>query len=128
MQAAPDAGRTAVGLAYVCTHWDELHSLLGDNRTDPTTVLQRLAGIAESGSAVEIAAALDAVHHALRACGDARGVYENQRDAAVAGVHRLEIVYRCPFSRCTGLPAHEVRVDRPHCALTGRELVRERLS
>ncbi|WP_084508408.1 hypothetical protein [Nocardia pseudovaccinii] len=102
--------------------------MLGDDGTDTGTPLHHLLAIVHSSTTSNVGAALDAVHAALQARGDARGLYGHHRSAAAIGVHRLEVVYRCPLARCAGRAADEVHDDPPRCALTGRELLRERLS
>jgi hypothetical protein len=126
--SSEDAGRVAAGLAYLCGHLEDLRSILGDDGTDVGMPLHHLLAVVRSGTPSDIGAALDAVHTALQAAGDARGLYGHHRDPAPIGVHHLEIVYRCPLARCTGRAADEVDGDPPRCALTGRELLRERLS
>lgn len=123
MQPSPDTARVSAGLAYLCGHLEEIRDTLGD-ASAPSELLTTLG----SGSPEEIATALNTLHAALRGAGDARGIYGHQRELTPVGVHSLEIVYRCPLQRCDGRAADEVDDDQPRCAISGRELVRERLS
>ncbi|WP_063057494.1 hypothetical protein [Nocardia sienata] len=128
LPSSQDAGRVAAGLAYLCGHLEDIRSVLGDDGADPGSPLNRLLAVVRSGSATGFGVALEAVHTALQARGDARGLYGHHRSATPIGVRHLEVVYRCPLARCMGRTADEVHDDPPRCALTGRELLRERLS
>ncbi len=128
LPSSQNAGRVAAGLAYLCGHLEDIRSVLGDDGSDTATPLNRLIAAVHSDSATDLGGALDAVHTALQAGGDARGLYGHHRTPTPIGVHHLEVVYRCPLARCTGRTADEVHDDPPRCALTERELLRERLS
>ncbi|MGV9633337.1 hypothetical protein ACWDO0_04095 [Nocardia rhamnosiphila] len=128
LPSSQDAGRIAAGLAYLCEHLEDIRSVLEDDGSDHGTPLNRLLAVVHSDGVTDLGVALDAVHTALQAGGDARGLYGHHRAATPIGVHHLEIVYRCPLARCTGRTAAEVHDDPPRCALTERELLRERLS
>ncbi|MFI9636446.1 hypothetical protein ACIHAX_27510 [Nocardia sp. NPDC051929] len=121
-----DATRVTAGLAYLCGHLQEIRGTLGDDGTDTSTPLHKLLSSVRSGDGAGIAAALDAVHTALRAAGDARGLYGHHRGLVPVGVHSIEVVYRCPLERCDG--RDDVDAEPPRCAVSGRELRRERLS
>ena len=128
MQPLPDAERVTAGLAYLCRHLQEIRSTLGDEETDPATPLRKLLDMVSVGRTPDLADALSAVHDALRAAGDARGVYGNHRSLVPVGVRNLEIVYRCPLARCDGRTGDDIGDDPPTCAISGQELLRERLS
>ncbi|MBF6195008.1 hypothetical protein [Nocardia implantans] len=115
-------------MAYLCGHLQEIRSTLGDDETDASTPLRKLLDAVRSGSGADIATTLDAVHAALRTVGDARGIYGHHRGLTPVGVHSIEVVYRCPLERCDGRGRDEVDADPPHCAISGQELRRERLS
>lgn len=122
---------TAAGLAYVCSHLPELRGLLGDDGSESGTPLGRLlAACGGSRPAADIAPLLGEVDAALRALTDGMvGVqgFGEGRGTSWSGLEPLEYVYRCPLGRCTGRLGSEVAEVRPLCAISRRELVRERL-
>lgn len=123
------SGTDAAGLAYVCTHFEELLELLGDDGRDPSTPLARLRA-ARGADATQAARLLAEVDAALRAATDGfASIYGAGQGRAreLSGLEPLEIVFRCPLRQCTGRHGSEVAVARPVCAISGRELVRERL-
>ncbi|WP_427919084.1 hypothetical protein [Streptomyces sp. cg40] len=134
-----DAGLTAFGLAYICGHFAEIRTDLGDDSSDPDTPLQRLLAAVQphTGQSAALSGAdpsglealVDAVHLAVvRATGDAWGVYgQATRHATLAGVAPVEIVYRCPLGVCAGRLREEV-TGPARCEVGGGPLRRERLS
>lgn len=119
-----DAQRTSDGLAYVCRHLDQIRAdLAGD-----TSPLERVLDAVADG--LDLTTALDALHTALLAGGDAFGLYGNAaRTLRPPGVGRepLEIVYLCPLGRCSVLRWPEAVGGAQHCSISGRDRVREKL-
>jgi len=126
-EVGDDAGmRVADGLAYVC---GQLKVLRMDLSEDPggMAVLQQLLTAAREGG--DIVGPLEALHVALQTAGDAMGVYGHTRGLRPAGVRRgpLELIYRCPVSRCSRYWWPGATANRPRCAITDQPLQRERL-
>lgn len=123
---SPDYARVSAALAYLCLHLPEILDALGED----TTSLERLRSLLDAVDRVDrdaLAEAVDAVHLALRARGDAVGLYGHRRNLDLAGVSGFDIVYRCPLRLCNGCAAGEVDHDTARCTLSGRPLLRERL-
>jgi hypothetical protein len=88
--------------------------------------LPRLLTAVQAGQ--DLVDLLDAVHAAVQAAGDARGVYgQARRGVDAVGVESLEIVYRCPLRVCSGRDEAEVTELPPRCSISGQELPREPL-
>jgi hypothetical protein len=128
---AVEAERNAKGLAYVCSHMDEISAALSDDAagTDGTAALERLRSAMRDGG--NLTGPLDDIHHALLRAGDALGVYGHSRGVipSLPGVETdrpLEIVYRCPADRCPRADPGPA-VSPPVCGFTGETLRRERL-
>ncbi|GAA3908882.1 hypothetical protein GCM10023084_71370 [Streptomyces lacrimifluminis] len=120
-----DCRRHATALAYVCGHLAEMREMLGEQGE---ALLGRLEGALEDDAAEQdLAAVLDELHRALQRAGDAPGVYGYRLPFNAAGLSSLQIVYRCPLRRCAGFSRAEVTEFPPHCAISGGELLRERL-
>lgn len=143
-----EAIRTASGLAYVCSHLDELRELLGDDGSNPSTPLTRLVGALQAGETPPprhpggeqsgeqpagpyIAGLLNEVHAAVQAAGDALGIYPAgpSRGGGLSGMEVLRIVFRCPLHQCAGRPADKVTGPRPVCTVSPKQLplIRERI-
>lgn len=123
---SPGYARVSAALAYLCLHLPEILDALGED----TDSFERLRSVLDVVSRVDrdaLAEAVDAVHLALRARGDAVGLYGQNRNLDVVGVSGFEIVYRCPLQLCNGCAAGEVDHDTARCTLSGRPLLRERL-
>jgi hypothetical protein len=119
--------RDAAGLAYVCTHLDELRQVLHDDGHDAGSVLALLLAALRDGKPV--AQPLEDVHQAVQRAGDELGIYgeHRTRSAEAVGVAPAEIVFRCPLGKCLGRSFDEVAQFPPHCVVNGAELVRDRL-
>lgn len=119
----------AAGLAYVCTHLQELTELLGDEGADPATPLGLLLALSGAPDEdPELGSLLDEVDAALRASTDGMVSlhgFGQGRDGS--GLEALEIIYRCPLRRCAGRSGAEVAEARPVCSIGRRALLRERL-
>jgi hypothetical protein len=131
MEAETDGIRIAAGLAYVCGHLAELRDDLHDDGSDAASPLRRLVTAMQSDpfDPVGVAGLVETLHIAVvRATGDPWGIIGHaNRHGTVAGVAQIEIVYRCPLGRCAGRLRDEV-TGPARCAISGRELLRERLS
>ncbi|WP_369214222.1 hypothetical protein [Streptomyces flavofungini] len=128
-----DRQRQEAALAYVCGHLTEIRETLGEQGQEPLRRLEAALGSA-SGSALgadtaeeDLPAILDALHRALQRAGDAPGVYGYRHPFSAAGLSSLQITYRCPMQRCAGFSRREVTEFPPRCAISGRQLPRERL-
>lgn len=123
---SPDYARVSAALAYLCLHLPAVLDALGED----TASVEHLRSLLNAVGRVErdaLAEAVGAVHLALRARGDAVGLYGDSRNLDVVGVTGFEIVYRCPLQLCNGCAAGEVDHDTARCTLSGRPLLRERL-
>ncbi|MEU2855649.1 hypothetical protein [Streptomyces syringium] len=117
--------RHEAALAYVCSHLAEIRETLGELSK---ALLRRLERALEAVTAEQdLAEALDELHRALQRAGDAPGVYGYRLPFNAAGLTSLQIVYRCPLQRCAGRSSADVTQFPPRCAISGRELLRERL-
>lgn len=112
----------AARLAYVCRDQQGIRVTL---QTTDTTPLDDLLDAARNRRPDDIPAALHTLHHALRAAGDAKGIYGHVRSFTAAGVEAIEFVHRCPLALCDG---REDSSTAPICSVTGAALVRERLA
>lgn len=117
------ARRADEGLAYLCTHLDEIRALLADDAVG-REALARLRSVLRGGG--EISGALSDIHDALLRAGDALGLYMHVRglgDLTLAGIGSgpLEIVYRCPVHRCQRIVPGPT-VEPPQCGVTGEAL------
>jgi hypothetical protein len=120
---------TPAALAYACAYLDDLDDLLG---APGRPLLDLLRVAAREGA--DPGPALDSLHAAVQAAGDARGVYGpgHRGGWETVGVVPADVVYRCPLAsatRCTGRLRAAVRRFPPVCGLSPApvELVRERL-
>lgn len=117
------ASRTVGGLAYLCTHLDEISTLLtGD--AGGREALRRLQS--ELRGTGDISGPLNEINDALLRAGDALGIYghvRGLRDLTLAGIDAgpLEIVYRCPVHRCRRIVPGPA-VEPPWCGVTGEAL------
>ena len=126
------ARRTRAGLAYACTHLDELRGDLRDIQASATAgeppLLQDLTDAVSAGR--PCAAALDAIHAVLLDAGDQLGLYgrvePGQRGLNLTGVTAAppasdERLYLCPVNQCSrySWPAPG---PAPSCAITGEGL------
>jgi len=129
---APEDSKASQGLAYVCAHMDEISAVLAEDAPggDGIKALERLRS-ALHGSG-DISGPLADLHHALLRAGDALGVYGHVRGVrglSLAGFDQsepIEIVYRCPISRCSRV-APGPAVTPPRCGVAGEVLRREQL-
>jgi len=116
---------------------EELRETLGDEGEDASTPLSQLLTALRLGRSPlaslldqpDTAALLDVVHKAIRNAGDLQGVLGPavRQGMDAAGVESLEIVYRCPLHYCVGRTSADVTEFPPHCKISGKELIRERL-
>ncbi|MBO2458464.1 hypothetical protein [Actinomadura violacea] len=118
-------------VAYACAHLDELRTLLEES-DDAAARLTRLVSALRADprpSEAELSALVDDLHAAVQAAGDPWGVRPpaQRGPLGAAGVESVEVVYRCPLGVCAGRDADEVDRLPVRCAVTGRDLVRERL-
>jgi hypothetical protein len=117
------ADSSPVDLAFVCARIPEIRTALGPAGVPP---LQGLTEAVQRGD--DLRPALDAVHRALLAAGDALGVYgHGSRGLEPAGVESVEIVYRCPLRKCAGRDRAEFLRSSQLCEIGGERLLRERL-
>lgn len=130
--AEPGSGASlvwsAVGLANVCGHLDELRQLLNDDDGDEASPLYRLlAAVRTRQSKQVVAELLDELNEAVQEAGDMAGIFGfDVSRGDDAGLDALEIVFRCPLGRCAG----RADADRQlFCALSPARLplLRERL-
>jgi hypothetical protein len=117
------ARRADQGLAYLCTHLDEIRALLADDVAG-REALARLQSELRGGG--DISGALSDIHDALLRAGDALGIFSHVRglrDLTLAGVGSgpLEIVYRCPVRRCQRVVPGPA-VEPPQCGVTSEPL------
>ncbi len=131
-----DSG-SAARVSYVCAHLDELRVTLGDDGTDSSTPLAQLLtalrvipGQGDQADRPDLLQLLDAVDKAVRRAGDAWGTYgpADRYGGDAVGVQSVAIVYRCPLRQCIGRSDAEVTSFPPRCEISGRDLLRERLS
>lgn len=118
--------RVGDGTAYVCEHLADIRAQL--ERSGNADPLELLLSAARADR--DVAGALDALHHALQAAGDALGVYGNLR----SGIPRTlgdfgtarprEPLYLCPRRRCARYrwPDHESTAP-PTCGIDGEPMV-----
>jgi hypothetical protein len=130
----PDApgADTAEALAYVCGRLDYLRAALPHDEADEPPALRALFNALSSAD--DLAGPLDALHADLLNAGDALGVWghvrSGLRNMTVPGVDSgapLELIYLCPIGRCAGRRPDRTTTFPMTCAVTGRELRRERL-
>lgn len=127
-EVRPAADLVADGLAYVCRRLDDISGLLPKKKQ--ALVSQVLAAV-RAGQ--DPAGPLQALHIALQVAGDHLGVWGHRgepRGPNMTGINRhqpLEPFYPCPLSRCSGRQVDQSTVFPLVCAITGRELRRERL-
>lgn len=117
------ARRVDQGLAYLCTHLDEIRALLADDVAGREALARLRSRLRGDG---EISGALSDIHDALLRAGDALGIYRHVRglrELTLAGVGSgpLEIVYRCPVHRCQRIVPGPA-VEPPRCGVTGETL------
>ncbi|MEU1483091.1 hypothetical protein [Streptomyces sp. NPDC005752] len=132
--------RTAERLAVVCAHLEDIRSdLLADSGDDST--LHAVLGAV--GRDEEVSPALEALHTALRAGGDALGLRGYADDGNVTrGLRPVgigggasgggdalggEVTYVCPARRCARFWWPQGPAEVPDCVITGAPLRRERL-
>ncbi|QKG19731.1 hypothetical protein [Actinomadura verrucosospora] len=118
-------------VAYACAHLDELRTLL-EETDDAAARLTRLVAALRADPRppeAELSALVGDLHAAMQAAGDPWGMRPPQQRGSVgaAGVESVAVVYRCPLGVCAGRDADEVDRLPVRCAVTGRDLVRERL-
>lgn len=134
-------------LAYVCQKLDDLRDLLcpGGQQEEPAELRAVLAAVTASTPLDQehLYRLLDTLHQTVQAAGDARGIWAGARTTArrldpssisIPGIsasgitgHPQEICYTCPIGRCAGRRPDQTTIFPLICAITGRELVRERL-
>lgn len=125
----PAGDRIREGIAYLCEHFARIQSALGGTGGHGMPLLpDRLQEcVLESGSPQDV---LDALHKALLAAGDARGIYTRTRgNMNLPGMtvsQPSEVVYLCPIMRC-GRVVPGPLVIAPRCNLAGTPLRRDRL-
>lgn len=122
--------RNRDALAYVCTRLDWFRQLLPDKANATSSPLQQLLDAARHGQ--DCGNALDTLHSAVQATGDALGVYQAERRGGLdlTGVddhEPPEIVYLCPISQCSGRRVDHSTAFPLICTITGEQLLRERL-
>ncbi|MFF3215832.1 hypothetical protein ACFYYB_35095 [Streptomyces sp. NPDC002886] len=118
---------TRAGVAYVCEQLERIRRDLRHHSARGTAPLDLLMAVLGAGE--DPTAPLEAVHEALLAAGDARGVHGGQRGLNPIGAASAmpeTWVLLCPTDSCSryGWP------DGPEthaCAISGRPLRRERL-
>ena len=119
------ARQASQGLAYVCTHVDEISAALAEDASggDGLKALERVRSVLRGNG--DISGPLADLHHALLRAGDALGVYGHVRGVrglSLAGFDQgkpLEIVYRCPIGRCPRTVPGPA-VTPPRCGVGGR--------
>lgn len=136
MGAATDPPNdTDRALAYVCRRLDYLRRLLtpGQDGTggDPPElrVLTDAATAAQRPGHGELRDLLQALHQAVEAAGDERGVWQASKRRGlhlpgIPGGAPFEAHYLCPIGRCAGRHPDQSTVFPLTCTITGRELER----
>lgn len=119
-------------LAYVCGRLDYLRAVLPHDEGDDPPALRALFDALRD--AQDLVGPLEALHAGLLNAGDALGVWGHVRSGwrslSVPGVEEnapFEVVYLCPLGRCSGRRPDRTTTFPVTCAITGRELRRERL-
>ncbi|MGW6308766.1 hypothetical protein ACWFRQ_21510 [Streptomyces niveus] len=142
--AGETARRTAERIATVCTQLEAIRGELHETRNGDDGPLEAVLAEARSRGARngrDLVAALDQLHAALQAGGDALGLrgYSEQGagsrglrpagiDGDLAGGGRGgEITYVCPGDRCTRYWWPQGPAPVPRCAVSDTSLRRERL-
>ncbi|MGI5170233.1 hypothetical protein ACQEU3_38355 [Spirillospora sp. CA-253888] len=141
------AEQVANGLAYVCSHLDQVRAALGEavpavGAGEGVDALMRMSALlgdqqkpdhrdrdGMTAFRQEVAELLDTVHTALQVRGDALGIYGHETRGGIdaVGVERFDIVYRCPLQMCLGRDETEVSQVSPRCSISGQALIRQRL-
>jgi len=124
------ADRTAAAIGYVCGHLADIRDHLTE--LGDTGPLDRLLAAVAAGD--DPAGPLDVLHETLLADGDVLGVYGSTgrsgglQAAGIADHGPAEVVFLCPYRRCTRYRWPEPGSDAvPTCDIGGAPMVRERL-
>lgn len=132
-QAQPPMVPVAAGLAYVCQHLRDICEVLrpdsgGDpGQRDPLEV-RRVTDAARTGA--DLRGPLEALHAALLAVGDPRGVWGAARTLMLTGLATdipFEPVYACPHDHCSGHSIATAAAISFTCTLTRQSLRKETL-
>ncbi|MFF1872811.1 hypothetical protein [Kitasatospora herbaricolor] len=132
------ARRTKAGLAYICTHVQEIREDLSGNQTDGTAgdppLLIDLQQALTAGQPCD--PALDAIHRTLLDAGDVLGLYgrvhPNDRGLVPDGFDTAkpppshEMVYLCPIDQCSRYSWPQPG-SPPRCAISGQALREDHL-
>jgi hypothetical protein len=122
----------ADALAYVCGRLEYLRAVLPRDEAGDPPVLRALFAALSDGQ--DLVGPLEALHADLLNAGDVLGVWGHVRpgwrNLSVSGLDEsapFEVVYLCPLGRCSGRRPEKTTTFPVTCAITGRELRRERL-
>jgi hypothetical protein len=125
----PTGHRMQEGVAYLCEHFARIQSALGgaDGQGMPLLLNRLQERVLGSDSPQDV---LDAIHEALIAAGDARGIYMRTRGnmtlPGMTASQPPEVIYLCPIMRCRRVVPGPL-VIAPRCNLAGTPLRRDRL-
>lgn len=122
----------ADGVAYVCTHLEEIRDGLrcgatGGNEGDEAEELEQLLVAVRGGG--DVGAALRRLHERLLAEGDSLGVLGQSRGTpaqfvGVAEPYRPEPIYLCPSRRCSRFCWPKASAEEPPiCEIDGAAML-----